>query len=229
MKKAILKERVIIDSKQISPKLYRKIVADFTHEHKKFLVQEDCRNCSMEHDGDPPCTLNEGCERSTIFLPMYNITKKKSKTFLELWRGDMPKVLKTLKGFKLKDKRSTNAANKKLKFIGKLKKHQLLAVLNWCRAKHGGMIVAPARSGKTVIGAYVTVQLGLKTLVLAHQIDLLDQFYDTFLKFTNASKFRRSIVIAEKGNIVKCVEQGYDIILSTYQTFISKACKERLN
>ncbi len=230
MKKGLLRDKLYVRSTVVKNKLYKHVVKRYTHEHEKYLQAEDCRQCNIEFEGEPPCEFEgrDSCPKRILLLPMYDIFKIKKKNYLSVWRGDIPKLLNTFKGFRILDRRSTAAHTNNLKFTGQLRKYQIEAILPWLKARYGGFITAPARSGKTVIGAYLACELKLKTLVLVHQKDLADQFFETFEDLTNMKKYKKACVIASKGNIVDLVKQDYDVILSTYQTFISPAGKLRL-
>ena len=58
------------------------------------------------------------------------------------------------------------------------------AAEQWLLRKNGIIKAAP-RFGKTVTSIYIITDLGLKTAIITHQRDILDQFYQTFKKFTN--------------------------------------------
>jgi superfamily II DNA or RNA helicase len=53
-----------------------------------------------------------------------------------------------------------------------------------------GILKAPPRFGKTVVTVYLTTQYRLKTLIIIHQKDLLTQFYNEFIAFTNFLEIR---------------------------------------
>lgn len=79
-----------------------------------------------------------------------------------------------------------------LKFMGKLfgenavdsngfpRANQEKIVAEWLKHKIG-TIKAPPRTGKTVSACYLACELGVKTVVMAHQYKILKQFYDTFM------------------------------------------------
>lgn len=60
------------------------------------------------------------------------------------------------------------------------------AVTAWLKRKSGIIRAAP-RFGKTVAAINIITTLKKKALIVAHQIDLLDQFYKSFQDFTNLS------------------------------------------
>ena len=110
------------------------------------------------------------------------------------------------------------------------------AVMTWLRQK-GGIIKAPPRFGKTISSIFILTKLKLKTLIIAHQIDLLEQFYKSFIDFTNiddiqdvAPKQKRRNA---KGRIVGFFTdydnpEELDVCLLCWQTFASKYGSERI-
>ena len=110
------------------------------------------------------------------------------------------------------------------------------AVMTWLRQK-GGIIKAPPRFGKTISSIFILTKLKLKTLIIAHQIDLLEQFYKSFRDFTNiddvqdiAPKQRKRNA---KGRIVGFFNdydnpEELDVCLLCWQTFASKYGPERI-
>ncbi len=226
MLKSVMSNKLYIPVNKIDPVFYNEIVRNFTKTIELFLPPNACVGCYQETQANPPCDSGKNCPYKTKRLVMFDKIRTAKGNYIALWRGNIPLLKKILK-FKVVDRRSHPLVKTKITFKGKLHKYQALAALNWIKTRHGGQIEAPARSGKTVIGCYLACSLQAKTLILTHQIDLLHQFYDTFKKFTDYNG-NDSVVIAEKGNIVELVENGSDIILSTYQTFLSPKGKQRL-
>jgi superfamily II DNA or RNA helicase len=235
MPSALLREMLYIRAEDVDAKLYRKIVKNFTHTIKRYVPPSFCEGCYRKYDSEPPCQEGEECPYKTQTLIMFKKTSLNGRKVIGLWRGDLLLLREVLgKRFRFADKRDIVTASYPISFTKELWGHQKEAIRDWAKGKHGGMVKAPARSGKTVIGAYITVRLGLKTLILCHQDDLLDQFLETFKEFTDykkAAKIAGQPIIqkARKGNIVNLVERDVDIILSTYQTFITKLGKGRLD
>jgi len=127
----------------------------------------------------------------------------------------------------------------KLKFVGKLHEGQIDdgrqtvdqkgIVATWLKTKEGIIQAAP-RSGKTVMAVAITCDLNVKTLIICDKIDLLKQFYKTFMgdpkkgrpAMTNIPELQ-----TKKRPIIGIVENlkdldKYDICLVNYQKFIRK-------
>ena len=99
-------------------------------------------------------------------------------------------------------------------------------------AKRYGFIRAAPRTGKSVIGVYLSCKMGLKTLFIAHQKELLENFYKSWLRDTNLEQLR-----AETGKeIVAIIEDSkdynklleLDVALCTYQKFIREDTRDEL-
>lgn len=121
------------------------------------------------------------------------------------------------------DKRPTPKMKRKIKFTGKLFDYQKPAVKAWL-ARRWGMLTAPPRTGKTAMCIYITCEIGMKTIILANQRDLLVQFMQDFDKLTDhneaSERAGRPLV-----GIVKKDEDffKYEIALATYQRLARSA------
>lgn len=118
---------------------------------------------------------------------------------------------------------------------------QLEAVTDWMKRK-GGIIRAAPRFGKTVSAIYLITQLRKKTLIVTHQQDLLQQFYNSFVTFSNVQQLwdqQSSLPKAPKHKrdaTEKIVgffsdydnPEELDVCLLCWQTFASKHSVERL-
>ena len=154
---------------------------------------------------------------------------------MALPRGNIPKIEKRLRiKLKVKDRRPRIKFRRKLQFTGKLYKGQrdnkgrLLPdqrriIEDWLEHKNG-LIEAPPRTGKTVLGVYATCKIGERTLIVASQELWLRQFIKAFNKFTNARKIKdrhgRSPYLLVKSKKDYARIGKYDIVLLTYQKFI---------
>lgn len=87
-----------------------------------------------------------------------------------------------------------------------------------------GILVAPARTGKTVIVLSLVVSFGQRALILAHQKDLLMQFMEDINKHTNFPEGSYGIC----SKLTDFQDPEKDICLATYQQLISDAGREKL-
>ena len=122
---------------------------------------------------------------------------------------------------KTKDRRNDESAKIPLKMIGQYRPYQKKAIKEM--AGHvTGILSAPPRMGKTVMATGLVVAKQRKTLVLAHQTDLLEQFVNQTInndELFDGSKQKKQIagICREYKDFKK-----YPLCLATYQTFLSK-------
>lgn len=139
-------------------------------------------------------------------------------------RGNLEKLYRVFGDIipDMRDRRAKPPMEYNLIFTGKLWKNQKKVVKEWLGYRYG-QLKAPARSGKTVMACYIACKLKLKTIILAHQIDLLKQYLTTFEQHTNLKDARR-ITGKPVVGILKRVDwaniKKYDVILTTYQSLM---------
>lgn len=147
--------------------------------------------------------------------------KELSTGYTGFHRGDMGLILKTFEDFQIVDERTRIPLRYPLMLTTPLYPHQREAVEQWLNAGYGHLL-APPRSGKTVMMTALTCILGQRTIILAAQWEWLQQFEQTLRAFTNIPDLERIL----GRTIVKLVETRedigrHDIVLSTYQKFLS--------
>ena len=177
------------------------------------------------------------CDNCPAFVGKYKLYEKKNingKNYIGLHIGDKENFVKKagLKSNAFDNVQDLRAKPKHkipdLEFTGKLRSYQKDARKQWREALYG-QLMAPPRSGKTILAVKFTLDFGLKTLILVHQGDLLTQMLKSFYEFTNIkdvefSQGKELIGIAKNSEDFK----RWPIVLSTYQKFISPAGKKRL-
>ena len=137
-------------------------------------------------------------------------------------RGDLNKMRRVFSGFDIVDQRLSipMKAPLKIKFPPDKtwKDYQPDAVMAMTEQEFG-ILESPPRSGKTIILAAITCMNREKTIIFAHQTDLLLQLYDTFEEFTNLTELRSPgnpiVGFAEKWEDFETL----DVVLCTKQTF----------
>ena len=89
-------------------------------------------------------------------------------------------------------------------------------------ARKRGMIVAPPRSGKTILGIMLTVAINKKTIILASQRDWLTQFKYSFIGTIGEEAF--TDMNAKRIGFCKTLEdfEKNDVCLCTFQQFMSE-------
>ena len=161
-------------------------------------------------------------EPQTAELELFSIKIKKGAKCVGLPRGRPDLVRKCLlntKTFhKLVDKRVDKKAKIPLKMHGTYRPYQKKTVKEMTKHETG-VFTAPPRMGKTLMATGLAIAKQRKTLILAHQIDLLEQFLNQTIE--NKELFAGgNMQVAGICQTVKDFKQ-YAICLATYQTFLS--------
>ena len=138
-------------------------------------------------------------------------------------RGDLNKIPRLFPGFQVIDKRleSPMEANLKIQFKnGKTWRPYQPTAVETLLSRDDGILQAPPRSGKTLLIVGAICMERQKTIVFAHQTDLLLQLLDTFEEFTNLLELEKK---AEKKIVGFCEDwddfEKLDVVLCTKQTF----------
>jgi superfamily II DNA or RNA helicase len=179
----------------------------------------------------------------TAFVPDPDKPDTEDKIELQLYKdlgrvyafcsGDLAKVRKHFSPphFKLIDKRVSPAMDHPITMMSELytpetdpqgaERNQQEVSDNWI--KHGyGQIMAPARFGKTITITDIVCRLGLKTLILSHQWDILDQFEKTIREHTDVEAIEK---MAGKKLVARLDKWDWerlgelDIVLSSWQAW----------
>lgn len=141
----------------------------------------------------------------------------------------------------VKDKRCQRPFVNNLTFTGRLKTggiengiptpNQKYIVDKWLQ-KGYGLIVAPPRTGKSILGTYISCALKARTLIITHQEGLLHNFYKAYEEMTNLPELRKQTgkEIVKIIDSVDEITDDLDVVLITYQKFIRKeTAKERID
>ena len=205
------------------------------HMSVRHYDEKACRRC--EHKPD---RHSDTCEDCPAYAGLFKFWRKQEiggKPFIgmAIGRDDLiEKIVGPLDRFKMYDKRSDVPFRTGLKFHGKLRDYQKEAVKVLLENEHGLLKSAP-RTGKTVMGAAIACKVRQRTLIITHQDDLLKQFkhtfYDEELGMTNAQAIldktgKEPVIIASNPDDFK--NRDADVVLSTYQKFISPRGKKLL-
>lgn len=204
-------------------------VKEFKSLQKSLYAEAECKACKHYADRH-----SVHCDPCSNFIGTYKFYKK-TKEEMQVYCGDKnlvwDMVTRHVKKPNVIDKRTTTPfsvegirANTKIAY-----EYQTKAVDDWYTAG-GGTLCSKPRTGKTYMSAMLAIRRQQKTLILAHQTDLLKQFYNTFcnidtgdIKFTNIPRLQE----ATGKSIVKICNtyQDFldnDICLVNYQKFISE-------
>jgi superfamily II DNA or RNA helicase len=239
LKEIILREKIYVpvdDPDDYKDKLDLHFVVDVFDEAQ-------CEPC--EYLDVRPCDVCQDCANYLARKKLYNTeTRPSGITYIGFPYGKrslIPRVVPSVENMSVKDIRSYTKFKTKLTFTGVPRPHQEDALVfledAFYENRLRGILVAPARSGKTPTSIALACRLKLRTLVLVNEDILASQFYKTCYgspngkspPLTNAPELDakyggRCVVRATKDSDLL---EG-DIVITTYQKFISAVGKERL-
>ena len=218
MNTAILDSRLWVPIKLVNRDVLR------SKFEEKFFDEKQCSKC--DYLPDRFCDV---CAECPAYLDDVQLWRKRGNR-IGVPVGDRVALKQLLKEpVKIIDKRAKPRIKTPIKLVSKLYPYQTTTVAAIAKAGYG-VLKAPPRSGKTLMAVALALSLGLRTLILAAQSDWLDQFMNEWETHTNLRDIEkwegRKLV-----GICKTPESmvGYDVVLATYQSFISKNGKLRLD
>lgn len=232
----VLREKIYVpvdDPEEYTQELENRYVIDVFNE-------EGCKDC--EFLPDRPCDTCPDCVNYLSRKKLYKVlTRPNGQQYVGFpygHRSMIPKIIPIAKDLPILDLTAKARFRTALKFTQKLRPEQQEAldvlVDLFERGKLRGMLRAPARTGKTVVAMATACAIGHRTLVLTNQEDLCKQFYETCMGGSNQEAMTNAPQLAKKG-VVSVVHarklEDYskgDIVISTYQKFITDLGKERL-
>ncbi len=205
------------------------------------MFQESiCARCPYKKDKP-----NEYCEACSAYEGILRLWAKnyiQGKAYYTIPSGNIKRASK-LTGIDFsgyKDLRCIKPFDSDLHWIGQLRQgevvngvqsaNQQLLVDTWLsEEKRYGFVQAPPRTGKTVCANYISMQIGYKTLIIAHQHELLENFMKSLKRDTNLLELQEQTgkeiakILEKKKDLGK---EDYDILMFTYQSFIREASDE---
>lgn len=209
-----------------------KVKAKFTVDH---FNDKGCRSC--EYREDRPCDTCQACANFYGRYKFWTRTKIDGHKYVGVAKGKsdlIAKLLPTVEKSEALDLRTSRPMRTPPEFIMDLYPMQVKATDAMERFKAGVLKSAP-RTGKTVMAIKMACAKRQRTLILAHQDDLLEQFLYTiygkapdFPTATNAAKVDKKRAKKGMGPVAILAKKDSDffgdadIVLSTYQRFISK-------
>lgn len=208
-------------------------------QHWEFPVFDEplCRPCPNK-----PERLNNQCKVCPGYkktIKMWDlIAGKNGVNYYTIPSGCIPENFRKLgldiNQFELVDKRCNIPFDHDLKFTGTLRTGEIVngfptanqqyLVDKWLE-RGNGIIEAQPRTGKTVIGVYLSCFLGKKTLITANQADLLDNFYKTYETMSNLFELREKTgkqIVKIIDKVSDLEKEDYDVVLVNYQKFIKE-------
>jgi len=194
-----------------------------------FAKEKICEECEWFAE-----RINDVCESCANYKGSYELASqvkvgenKYMKVPLGSWKATKGWLERHLPDeIKVKSKHPTTTIPR-FKFTGEFRDGQEEAVEAMLRYKRG-ILRAPPRSGKTVLGTVLTSRLQVKTLILASQRDWLMGFQETYI----GSDTQKPLTDLNPKRIKLCKTfndfESTDICLATVQTFYSPAGEKLL-
>lgn len=221
----------LIPTRYLSTENIDEAVQSFTY---SFYDEGGCKRC--EYQEERHC---ETCDNCASFLGKRQLAKivtrgAEQTELLSLPYGATSKVRAFLKGldrpYEAIDRHPEPVPfSRKIKLLPevKLKDFQEEAVARLLKERKG-LIEAPPRSGKTVVGAAFICSVGAKTIILASQREWLKQFRETFIGSQTAMRF--TTAHPRQIDFCKTYEEFLetDICLATPQQFMNENGKKML-
>ena len=156
-------------------------------------------------------------------------TYKEFDGYVGFHRGNLGKIFEVFPDFEIDDQRSIVPFEHDLKMIDSfdLSEDQIRVWEEYLDYDYG-LIQAPPRWGKTVVMTFIMKALKQRTLVLADERTLIQQFEDTIREFTNVNELEKQYGMRLVG-VPKRITDVYPICtLSSYQTYAHPNAREDL-
>ncbi|WOL24407.1 DNA helicase [Yersinia phage fHe-Yen9-02] len=193
-----------------------------------------CRNC--EFRPERPSGECRSCDKGGLIgvTALASYTTINDKKHVTIPYGEMHRFQSTtgLNPKKVKFKNLTNRTpfDYDVEFTASLRDYQV-APSKELLDELCGLLQAPPRSGKTVMGIAGGISTGYKTIIMADQKDFLDGFYETIEQMTNLPDLeeehgKKLFGFPKKDQDYK----DFQIILVTYQSLIqdTKVARKRM-
>lgn len=228
----LVADRIYIPVRKVAPQKVRRAF------ERRLFNDKKCKSCQVYQDGDRylhdicgPCPAHKGFYRTWAPVRLHG------KDYVAVPAGNPEFVSRALdiKFENVVDLRSDVPARFPLTFTKSLhdgsvvdgvatvdQKKVLRDFTRYCR----GMILARPRSGKTVMAVRLLCYLKRRIVIIAHEEELLKQFYRTLVKFTNLNALEkqhgRTIagIVFSPADLKRAHAEKWDIVLTTYQRFI---------
>jgi len=227
MVKCVLRERLYVPSSEVTPES----LEDFTHFFEEY---ED----TVDAEGQ---VINQKVTRRVQTYKEI-VNPNDGQRYHGFARGDLDKLRQHFGHIEWEDRRAAPPMTYNLQVNSSFKlknydndgtgQEEVVAIV---MEKRTGILKAPPRFGKTVLTVYLTTLYRLKTLIIIHQKDLLDQFYEEYVRFTNLLEIRKPQVKKRDatGQVVGFFTdyknpEELDVCLVCWQTLGSKKGPERV-
>ena len=209
---------------------------------RRLFDEKKCRRCQVFKDGDRysheicgPCVNHKG------FFVTWAHIRLNGIDYIAVPSGNTRYVAKALninfRNFRIHDLRADIKAQFPLTFTKQLYDGSIVnntrtvdqrKVLRDYTKYNRGLLVARARSGKTVMAVRLICYMKRRVIVIAHEMELLNQFYRTLLNMTNMKQLEARTgrklagIVKSPQDLIRSHNEKWDIVLTTYQRFIKE-------
>ena len=161
-------------------------------------------------------------------FPIWKGTSNLLLCYIDKWKEWNESYLKNIDKISYeKLKRILNFSNDYQIVTEKIFKENLIPVYDLEVPGSHSFIANGLTSHNSVLAVNIACTLGLKTIFIAHQNELLENFYKSWLRDTNLEELRKETGKPIVGIINKKKDfEGLDVALVTYQKFIRTASQE---
>lgn len=232
MAELLLADRLYIPTELVRP---HRVEGAF---ERYVFVESMCARCPVYKNGERFSELCQPCDGFKGFYKTWSEVTIEDEDYYAVPAGDMEyieeKLELDLEDHTIEDHRSDVKAKNPLTFTGKLftgkelrngKKspNQVKMLTEFYKHKRG-VLQSDPRTGKTLMGTHMICKYKRRFLIIAHEKQLLKQFYRTLLNFTNLRELRKKTGDKIAGIIEndKDWSEDWDIVFCTYQSFITK-------
>lgn len=227
----VIKSRVYIPEEDFNPDLFPRFEVEIFDEAA-------CKRCPYR-EGKP----NDYCQTCQAYQGTIKLWKKarvQGRNYIAIPSANLKRISK-ITGIDFSDYTDLRVEppfEYPLKWTGHLREGEIVNDVKSANQKEiaekwldpsrrWGFIQAPPRTGKSVLAVNIACTLGLKTIFIAHQNELLENFYKSWLRDTNLEELRKETGKPIVGIINKKKDfEGLDVALVTYQKFIRTASQE---
>ena len=190
----------------------------------EFYEERACTKCELlDQRHSEPC---DNCANYLGTRQLAKVIKRGDNKYLSIPLGGTKKLNNLLEEYELEPNflskyGEPNNFRKRITLVREPREWQTEA-LDVVLKRKRGMIVAPPRSGKTILGVMIAAALNKKTIILASQRDWLTQFKYSFIGTTGEEAF--TDMRPTRIGFCKTLEDfdKYDVCLCTFQQFMSE-------
>lgn len=227
------REAFYIKKKDLPYRVYEGLIRDYSFH---FFEERVCNDCELKpHRDKDPNGLTPTCEECAAHLGstiMARDEKVGKNTYLRTpignWLPLKKRLLKSGVEYKVKRHHPRTKMKRPIRFKGTYRAKYQEEAVEALVTKKRGVLRAPPRSGKTVMGSAAVCVIGEKTIIIASQREWLLGFQETFI----GSDTQPALTTCKPNQIGICKTYAdflkYDVCLVTVQTFYNESGQKLL-